>query len=231
VSGENRARILVIDDEPQIRRLLDISLRAQGYSVLTAASGSEGIEALATREADLVILDLGLPDMDGAAVLAEMRRWSTVPVLVLSVRSREEEKVRLLDAGANDYLTKPFGMQELAARLRVLLRFRPGDDVPLPLFDDGHLRIDIVRRSVSLDAQPLALSRKEFALLELLLRHQGRVVTQPQILKSLWGPGHAEDTHYLRILVRKLRSKLGDSALLPKYIHTEPGVGLRFGAS
>lgn len=230
MSGDSKARILVIDDEPQIRRLLEISLRAHDYTISTAACGREGIEALATRGAELVILDLGLPDMDGAEVLAEIRRWSTVPVLVLSVRSREEEKVRLLDAGANDYMTKPFGMQELAARLRVLLRFKPGDEVPLPVFDDGHLRIDVVRRSVSLDGEALALSRKEFALLELLLRHQGHVVTQPQILKTVWGPGHADDTHYLRILVRKLRGKLGDSALQPRYIHTEPGVGLRFKA-
>jgi two-component system KDP operon response regulator KdpE len=229
VSGDSKARILVIDDEPQIRRLLEISLRAQGYAVSTASDGRTGIDELATRGADLVILDLGLPDMDGSAVLAEIRRWSTVPVLVLSVRSREEEKVRLLDAGANDYLTKPFGMQELAARLRVLLRFKPGDELPLPVFDDGRLHIDVVRRSVSLDGTPVNLSRKEFALLELLLRHQGHVVTQPQILRTVWGPGHADDTHYLRILLRKLRAKLGDSALQPRYIHTEPGVGLRFG--
>ena len=229
MNGDCRARILVIDDEPQIRRLLEISLRAHDYAVGVAADGRSGIEALATRGADLVILDLGLPDMDGFSALAEIRRWSTVPVLVLSGRSREEEKVRLLDAGANDYLTKPFGMQELAARLRVLLRFKPGDELPLPVFDDGHLHIDVVRRSVSLDGVPVSLSRKEFALLELLVRHQGRVVTQPQILTSLWGPGHAVDTHYLRILLRKLRAKLGDSALQQRYLRTEPGVGLRFG--
>jgi two-component system KDP operon response regulator KdpE len=223
------ARVLVIDDEAQIRRFLEISLRAQGYLVLQAGDGRSGLELLATQGADLVILDLGLPDLDGHEVLAELRQWSQVPVLMLTVRSAEAEKVAALDAGANDYVTKPFGTQELMARVRSLLRQRVVTDAGAsPLFDDGHLHIDLVRREVHLDGVPVVLTRKEFALLSLLLANAGRVVTQPQLLREVWGPTHAEDTHYLRILVGKLRHKLGDSALAPRYIATEPGVGLRF---
>lgn len=220
-------RILIVDDEPQIRRFLGIGLRAQGYDVVEAANGREGLERLATGGADLVVLDLGLPDLDGLEVLRELRAWSSVPVLVLSVRASEAEKVRLLDAGANDYMTKPFGVQELSARLRALLRLKPEQGAE-SVFDDGRLRIDLGRRQVTLAGEPVVLSRKEWALLTLLLRHAGRVVTQPQLLRELWGPTHQEDTHYLRILVAKLRSKLGDDAAAPRYLQTEPGVGLRF---
>lgn len=223
------ARILVIDDEPQIRRFLAISLRAQGYEVAEASDGRSGLEALATRGADVVVLDMGLPDLDGLEVLRDLRAWSTVPVVVLSVRSGEDQKVAALDAGANDYVTKPFGVQELSARLRALLRAKPGGERQA-VFDDGRLRVDFGLRQVSLDGDVVALSRKEWALLALLARHAGRVVTQPQILRELWGPGHLEDTHYLRILVAKLRAKLGDDAASPRYLHTEPGVGLRFSA-
>jgi two-component system KDP operon response regulator KdpE len=220
-------RILIVDDEPQIRRFLGIGLRAQGYDVVEAANGREGLERLATGGADLVVLDLGLPDLDGLEVLRELRAWSSVPVLVLSVRASEAEKVRLLDAGANDYMTKPFGVQELSARLRALLRLKPEQGAE-SVFDDGRLRIDLGRRQVSLAGEAVVLSRKEWALLTLLLRHAGRVVTQPQLLRELWGPTHQEDTHYLRILVAKLRGKLGDDAAAPRYLQTEPGVGLRF---
>lgn len=221
------ARILVIDDEAQIRRFLGISLRAQGYDVVEAASGRDGLETLATRGADLVILDLGLPDIDGQQALRELRTWSSVPVIVLSVRANEGEKVAALDNGANDYVTKPFGVQELSARLRALLRLKPDADVGA-VFDDGHLRIDLGRRQVHRDGENVVVSRKEWALLALLMRHAGRVVTQPQLLRELWGPTHEGDTHYLRILVAKLRAKLGDDAAAPRYIQTEAGVGLRF---
>lgn len=225
------ARVLVIDDEVQIRRFLDISLRAQGYATAQAASGGEGLRALAGEGADLVILDIGLPDMEGHEVLAELRQWSQVPVIMLSVRGGEAEKVRALDNGANDYVTKPFGTQELMARVRALLRGRNADgDGQVPLFDDGHLRIDLARREVRVDGAAVALTRKEYALLALLLRNAGRVVTQPQILQEVWGPSHRHDTHYLRILVGRLRHKLGDSALQSRYLFTEPGVGLRFQA-
>ena len=226
------ARVLVIDDEVQIRRFLDISLRAQGYATAQAASGGEGLRALAGEGADLVILDIGLPDMEGHEVLAELRQWSQVPVIMLSVRGGEAEKVRALDNGANDYVTKPFGTQELMARVRALLRGRSTDgDGQVPLFDDGHLRIDLARREVRVDGAAVALTRKEYALLALLLRNAGRVVTQPQILQEVWGPSHRHDTHYLRILVGLLRHKLGDSAMQSRYLFTEPGVGLRFQAA
>jgi two-component system KDP operon response regulator KdpE len=221
------ARILVVDDEPQIRRFLDISLRTQGYRILEADSGASALEMLATQGADLVILDLGLPDRDGQSVLGELRQWSQVPVIVLTVRSGEAEKVAALDAGANDYVTKPFGVQELMARVRALLRTQALPPQAQPRYDDGRLRVDLARREVSVDGVPLALSRKEYALLALLVRHVGRVVTQPQLLREVWGPSHQHDTHYLRILVAKLRQKLGDDAAAPRWLATEPGVGLR----
>jgi len=223
------ARVLVIDDEPQIRKFLDISLRAQGYQVALAANGEEGLTALAIQGADLVILDIGLPDKDGHEVLKELRQWSQAPVIMLTVRAGEAEKVAALDAGANDYVTKPFGVQELMARVRGLLRQHAADPrETMPVFDDGNLRVDLSRREVHLHGEAVALTRKEYMLLALLLRHAGRVVTQPQLLKEVWGPTHQHDTHYLRILVGKLRQKLGDEAASPKYIATEPGVGLRF---
>jgi len=222
------ARVLVIDDEPQIRRFLDISLRAQGYAVALAETGRQGLEALALEGADVVVLDLGLPDRDGQSVLTDLRQWSQVPVIVLTVRSSQAEKVAVLDAGANDYVTKPFGIQELMARIRALVRTHAVTPEAAPVFDDGHLRIDLARREVTLDGAGIVLSRKEYALLAFLVQHAGRVVTQPQLLRELWGPTHQQDTHYLRILVGKLRQKLGDNAAAPRWIATEPGVGLRF---
>jgi two-component system KDP operon response regulator KdpE len=223
-------RVLVIDDEMQIRRFLDIGLRAEGYQVLLAANAAEGLAIAATQSPDLVILDLGLPDREGHEVLAELRQWSTVPVLMLSVRSAESEKVRALDNGANDYVTKPFGMQELMARLRSLLRHHSPVgpvDVP-PIYDDGHLLIDMLRREVSLDGNEVALTRKEYAVLALLLRHAGRVVSQQQLLREVWGATHVQDTHYLRIVLGRLRQKLGDDPGAPRWLKTEPGVGYRF---
>ncbi len=223
-----KARILIIDDEPAIRRFLEISLRAQDFAVIEAANGEEGLAAAAALQPDLIILDLGLPDRDGGDVLRELRTTSTVPVIALSVRDREVEKVRLLDLGANDYVTKPFGVQELMARVRALLRARGAGESGDVVYDDGVLRIDLARRVVTREGQPVALSRKEFALLAILLRHAGRVVTQAQLLREVWGTSHDEDTHYLRVLVGRLRQRLGDSAAEPRYLITEPGVGLRF---
>ena len=222
------ARVLVVDDEPQIRKFIDISLRAQGYRTLLAETGEQGLSLLATQGADLVVLDLGLPDQDGQDVLKELRQWSRVPVIVLTVRASEDQKVALLDAGANDYVTKPFGIEELMARIRVLLRHARRDEALAPVYDDDVLRIDLARHEVHLHGQPLALTRKEFTLLSLLARQPGRLVTQPQLLREMWGPTHQEDAHYLRVLVGKLRAKLGDDAAAPLYIATEPGVGLRF---
>ncbi|MGS1124259.1 winged helix-turn-helix domain-containing protein [Rhodanobacter sp. UC4436_H3] len=214
----------------QIRRFLDIGLRAGGYQVLQAANAAEGLALAATQSPDLVILDLGLPDREGHEVLAELRQWSSVPVLMLSVRSAESEKVRALDNGANDYVTKPFGMQELMARLRALLRHHPATgaaDVP-PRYADGHLAIDLARREVSLDGKQIALTRKEYAVLSLLLRHAGRVISQQQLLREVWGATHVQDTHYLRIVLGRLRQKLGDDPAAPRWLKTEPGIGYRF---
>ena len=222
------ARILIVDDEPQIRKFLDISLRTQGYEVLMAKDGQSGLAALATQGADLVILDMGLPDIDGADVLRQLREWSKVPVLMLSVRADEAGKVAMLDAGANDYVTKPFGVPELMARIRSLLRTHATEGEALPSFDDGILHVDLALREVSIQGEVVQLARKEYALLALLVRHAGRVVTQPQILSELWGNHHEHDTHYLRVLVGKLRQKLGDNAASPSWIATEPGIGLRF---
>ncbi|MET4578721.1 response regulator transcription factor [Ottowia thiooxydans] len=221
-------RVLIIDDEPHIRKLIDISLRSQGYLTLLAATGQEGLSLLAGRGADVVVLDLGLPDRDGQDVLKELRRWSRVPVIVLTVRSGEEEKVALLDAGANDYVTKPFGIEELMARIRAFLRVSNLRSETGPVFDDGTLHIDLAQREVQVLGQSVILTRKEFALLALLVEQSGRLVPQSQLLREVWGPTHQEDAHYLRILVGKLRHKLGDDASAPRYIVTEPGVGLRF---
>ena len=222
------ARILVVDDEPQIRRFLDITLRSQGYHVATAADGASGLAALAAHGADLVILDLGLPDRTGHEVLTDLRQWSSVPVILLTVRADDAEKVRGLDEGANDYVTKPFSTPELLARVRALLRTRGSSAEAPPLYDDGVLRVDLARRQVAVNGEPVVLTRKEYALLSMLVQHAGRVVTQPQMLREIWGPSHEEDTHYLHILVGKLRQKLSDEAATPRWIITEPGVGLRF---
>ena len=223
-------RVLVVDDEPQIRRFLDIGLRAEGYQVLQAANAAEGLALAATQSPDLVILDLGLPDREGHEVLAELRQWSNVPVLLLSVRNTESEKVRALDLGANDYVTKPFGIQELMARLRALLRQRLTVDTPepAPKYDDGRLQVDLLRREVAVDDVPVALTRKEYAVLTLLLRHAGRVVSQQLLLREIWGATHIHDTHYLRIVVARLRQKLGDDPADPRWLKTEPGIGYRF---
>lgn len=222
------ARILIIDDEPQIRRLLDISLRAQGYEVQQAEDGARGLLSLAEQGADLVLLDIGLPDMDGQRVLQLLREWSSVPVIMLTVRGAETEKVAALDAGANDYVTKPFGTQELMARIRVLLRQASTERNEAIIYDDGDLHIDLARREVLLRGERLQLARKEYALLALLVRNSGRVVTQPQILREIWGKTHHDDLHYVRVLVGKLRQRLGDNAAAPRWLATEPGVGLRF---
>lgn len=221
------SRILIIDDEPQIRKFLDLALRAEHYQTLLSDCALKGLELLMSQGADLVILDLGLPDLEGFEVLQELRQWSAVPVIVLSVRADESEKVKLLDAGANDYMTKPFSVPELIARIRVALRSSP-KQVQIQVYDDGHLYVDLAQHVVKLSGENLSLSRKEFQLLSLLIQYRGQLITQTELLKQLWGPTHQDDAHYLRILVAKLRQKMGDAALNPKYIITEAGVGLRF---
>jgi two-component system KDP operon response regulator KdpE len=222
-----QARILVIEDEAPIRRFLRISLESQGYIVAEARRGEEGLALAAEWTPRLVILDLGLPDLDGQQVVRRLREWSRVPILVLSVRADEDEKVRALDAGANDYLTKPAGISELMARVRVLLRAREPASADSAIYERDRLRVDLARREVTLDGSPVRLTRKEYELLRLLVRHAGRVVTHPLLLRELWGPSHATETHYLRVLVSGLRQKLADDPAEPRYIVTEQGVGYR----
>lgn len=225
--------ILIIDDEPQIRHFLRISLKTEGYELLEAENGEAGLGLCARHSPDLVILDLGLPDMDGSEVLAGLREWSSVPVIILSVRDRELEKVKALDLGANDYVTKPFGVDELLARVRTQLRSAAiGSQSTAPdtsvIFNLRALHIDLAMRRVTVEGAPVKLTPKEFAVLRVLLLASGKIVTQSQLLKDIWGPTHTTDTHYLRILIGRLRQKLGDDPTEQRYIQTEPGVGYRF---
>jgi len=226
VSGDS-ASVLIIDDEPQIRKFLRISLASQGYRVLESTDGRDGLARAALEQPDLVVLDLGLPDMDGQDVLGELRSWTRVPVIVLSVRSSEAEKVRALDAGANDYVTKPFGIQEFLARVRALLRLPQSTTNSPGQVLCGALCIDLAFRRVSLGERTVSLTRKEYAVLAELARHAGRVVTQQHLLKIVWGPSHAGDSHYLRVVIGHLRQKLGDDPAAPRFIVTEAGVGYR----
>ena len=221
------ARILIIDDEAPIRRFLRVALESEGHTVLEAGTARAGIAAVAREAPALVILDLGLPDADGLAVLREIRGWSTSPVLILSVRADEAGKVDALDAGAQDYVVKPFSVKELLARVRTLLRDRAGPGTA-SLIDVGDLQIDAATHQVTKSGQALHLTRREFDLLWMLAAHAGRLVTQRMILKTLWGPAHSEDSQYLRVYIGQLRAKLGDDAANPRYIATEPGVGYRF---
>jgi two-component system KDP operon response regulator KdpE len=228
MSADGLARILVVDDEPQIRKFLRISLQAHGYQVIEAARGEEGIAKCATEGPDLVILDLGLPDQDGQRVIARIREWSTLPIIVLSVRAGEAEKVAALDGGADDYVTKPFGIHELLARVRAVLRSRKQDgEPPPPVVTVGDLAIDLARHRVRVGGAEVRLSRKEFALLRMLALHAGRIVTHQQLLREVWGRAHELETHYLRIYIGHLRQKLGDDPANPRYISNEPGVGYR----
>ncbi|SCY83647.1 response regulator [Paracoccus tibetensis] len=222
------ARILVIDDETPIRRFLRIALEAEGHHVTEAATGRDGIKAAALTTPEAVILDLGLPDLDGREVLARLRDWSRVPVLVLSVRADEAEKVALLDAGAQDYVTKPFAIGELLARLRGLLRDRGTGAQHGAVLEIADLTIDAAARTVGKNGAPIHLTRKEFDLLWLLASNAGRLVTQGAALEHVWGPAHREDSQYLRVFIRQLRAKIGDDAGDPRYIFTEAGVGYRF---
>ena len=227
--SEAGARILVVDDEAQIRRFLRIALEANGFTVVEAIRGQDAVAKAATDAPDLVILDLGLPDMDGKAVVARIREWSTVPILVLSVRQAEAEKVAALDAGADDYVVKPFGIAELLARLRALRRARRGDGGPAEPSEVtvGDLRVDLARREVHVGDRAVRLTRKEFDLLAVLARHAGRIVTHPQLLRAVWGRAHEGDIHYLRVFIGQIRLKLDDDPAHPRFILNEPGVGYR----
>lgn len=218
---------LVIDDEPQIRRLLGVTLEANGYTVINAATGRDGIVQAAQGRPEIILLDLGLPDMDGVAVLHRIREWSQVPVIVLSVRDREHDKIAALDAGADDYVTKPFGSGELLARLRTTLR-RSQPAVAGAIFRVGKVEVDLAARAVRKGGAEVKLTPTEYALLRLLVVHAGKVLTHRQLLTEVWGPNAVEQTQYLRVHVAHLREKLEDDPAQPRLIITEPAVGYRF---
>ncbi len=222
--------ILVIDDEIQIRRLLRVTLEAAGYSIREAEAGQAGLNEVAFRRPDAVILDLGLPDLPGTEVVRRLREWSQVPVLILSVRGGESDKVAALDAGADDYLTKPFASGELLARLRVMLRrVAAAEEAGEVRF--GSVEVDFARRLVTRRGEEVRLTAKEYALLRLLLIHRGKVITHGQILREIWGPKAGEQTHYLRVYMARLRQKLEDEPNQPKFFRTEAGIGYRFTAN
>jgi len=219
--------VLVVDDEPAIRRLLRTSLAAQGYRIVEAADGAEALDAAAREKPDLLILDLGLPDMSGIDIIREVRRSSAVPIIVLSVREDERGKVEALDLGADDYMTKPFGTDELVARIRTALRHRFQEQGEKPLFISGDLSVDLVRRIVKRGGELVHLSPKEYDLLAELVANAGKVLTHRHILGKVWGPAHVEDAPYLRVFIRNLRNKLEPDPARPTHITTEPGVGYR----
>jgi len=219
--------VLVIDDEVQMRRLLKMTLEGGGFNYCEAENGEFGLSEAVHRKPDAVILDLGLPDMDGVEVLKRLRDWSEVPVLVLSVRDQEKQKVSALDGGADDYVTKPFGQEELLARLRVLLKHAPGKP-ELPIFENENLRVDFVERRLIVDNHEVKLTATEYALLKLFIQHAGKVLTHRQILHEIWGPASEERTQYLRVYIAHLRQKIESNPDKPQRIKTESGIGYRF---
>lgn len=221
------ARVLVVDDEPAIHRFLTPALQANDYEVLKAETGSGALRQIAADAPDIVILDLGLPDMDGKDVIARVREWSSVPIIVLSARDREAEKIAALDRGADDFVNKPFGVGELMARLRAALRHRMQRNGETPVLSIGGLEIDVPRRRVTWQGSEVSLSPKEFDLLAFLARHAGKVVTHRQILTAVWGPAHEHDTQYLRVYVGQIRQKIEPNPSDPRFIVTEPGIGYR----
>jgi two-component system KDP operon response regulator KdpE len=218
--------VLVVDDEPQILRALRVILRNAGYDVATAETKSEALDAVSVRPPDAMVLDLVLPDGSGVDVCREVRAWSSLPIIVLSAVGDEREKVRALDVGADDYITKPFGTEELLARLRAVMR-RAGDEREEPLVEIGDLTIDLADRRVTRDGEQIHLTPIEFDILRELARHRGKLVTQRQLLQAVWGPGYDLETHYLRVHVAHIRSKLEPDSSNPTYLITEPGVGYR----
>ncbi|MGJ0392753.1 MAG: response regulator [Methylocystis sp.] len=221
-------RVLVVDDEPQIHRVLRPALNACGYDVLEASTGREALKMIAASAPDVVILDLGLPDIDGKEVLIQARSFSKTPILILSARDREADKIAALDAGANDYVEKPFGIGELLARLRAAIRHASHGEVELTGIETGGLCVDFSSHIVTKNGEPVRLTPKEYDVLTTLARHAGRLLTHRQILTAVWGPAHQEDTQYLRVFIGQLRAKIEDDPSAPQIIVTEPGVGYRF---
>jgi two-component system KDP operon response regulator KdpE len=224
----NSATIIVIEDEAQIRRFLRTSLTAENYQVIEAETGKQGLIEAATRKPDLIILDLGLPDVDGVEVVRELRSWSSVPILILSARSQESDKISALDAGADDYLVKPFGIGELLARIRVALRHMSSmTDVDEGVFSVDELRVDLIHRKIMVRDTEVHLTPIEYRLLTVLIKHAGKVLTHQFLLKEVWGPNHVERAHYLRIYMGTLRHKLEADSTRPRFLQTEVGVGYR----
>jgi two-component system KDP operon response regulator KdpE len=220
--------ILIIDDEVQIRRLLEITLSASGYKISEASTGKEGLTLAATRQPALIILDLGLPDTDGLDLLMKLREWYEKPILILSVRSSEEDIIKALDNGANDYLTKPFRTGELLARIRVAIRQSQGNS-DNPILEFGTLTVDLANHTARKNNEIIKLTSTEFLLLALLAKNEGRVLTHQYILKEIWGMGYLEQTQYLRVFMAQLRKKIEEEPSKPKLINTESGIGYRFG--
>ena len=223
------ALVLVIEDELAIRKFLRTGLEGQGYRCIEAGTAAEGVTQAATRSPDLILLDLGLPDLDGLTVVRQIREWSRIPIIVLTARGQEPDKIGALDAGADDYLTKPFSMPELLARMRVALRHRtPGESDSEPsVIETGALRIDLARRRVSIGGEPVQLTRIEYRLLITLARHAGRVLTHEFLLREVWGPPYTSQSHYLRVYMAQLRHKLEPDPGRPRFLMTETGVGYR----
>ena len=222
-------RILVVEDEPQMQKFLRASLASEGYRALEATTGQQGLELARTHNPDLVLLDLGLPDIDGMEVTRELRDHSAKPIIVISARGQEEDKVRALDVGADDYLTKPFGTSELLARIRVALRHaaRASEGRVDPVIEVGAIKIDLDRRQVFAKGTEVHLTPNQYKLLAYLMRNAGKVLTHRQLLKEVWGPAYASQTHYLRVYMAQLRHKVEDDPARPRYLMTEPGVGYR----
>ncbi|HEV3235664.1 MAG TPA: response regulator [Gemmataceae bacterium] len=225
--SSNGPRILMIEDEAPIRRFLRVSLGNENYEVCEAETAEKGIKMAASMPPDLIVLDLGLPDLDGMEVIGRLRDWSTVPIIVLSARGREDDKVKALDAGADDYLTKPFSVSELLARVRVALRRVAANEAGEPEFKVQNLRVDLARRQVFLDDKEIHLTPIEYRLMTTLIKHAGKVITHRQLLKEVWGPNSIFETHYLRVYMGHLRHKIEADSARPRILLTEPGVGYR----
>jgi two-component system, OmpR family, KDP operon response regulator KdpE len=221
-------QVLVVDDDPQMLKAVSNVLKARSYSVVTADDGESALDLLAGEQVDLVLLDLGLPGLDGYGVLERFRTWSETPVIVLSVRDAQDEKVAALDAGADDYVTKPFAAKELLARMRAVLRRATGDQTEASVLRFHTLEIDLARRLVTLEGNPIHLTPTEYRLLEVLVTHPGKLMTHRLLLQKVWGPGYGTESNYLRLYIRQLRQKLADDPARPKWITTEPGIGYRW---
>jgi two-component system KDP operon response regulator KdpE len=226
--SEDKELILLIEDEPQMRRFLRITLQTHGYRLVEAATAQEGLMQATTRNPDVVLLDLGLPDMDGLEVTRQLREWTQMPIIVISAREQEQDKVKALDAGADDYLTKPFNAGELMARIRVALRHAVrSTEQQEPVFVLENLRVDLAKRQVFVNAEEVHLTPIEYKLLVTLIRHAGRVITHTQLLKEVWGPAHVNEVQYLRVYMTQLRHKLESDPARPRFLMNEPGIGYR----